>query len=72
MTPALLARAGEAAFGPRWQSELGRALGVTDRTVRNWSTGTTALPEGLGARLRAVLGDRAELIAAVRRELPRR
>lgn len=31
-----LAELGEALFGPRWQSQLARECGVTDRTVRRW------------------------------------
>lgn len=31
-----LSELGEALFGPRWQSQLAREFGVTDRTVRRW------------------------------------
>ncbi len=30
----LLIRAGEALFGPRWQSDLAREIGMTDRHMR--------------------------------------
>ena len=40
--PKMLAAAGPALYGERWQSEIGRALGVTDRTVRRWAAGETA------------------------------
>ena len=33
-------------YGPHWQSELARALGVSDRTVRRWAAGQ-APPEGV-------------------------
>lgn len=72
MTRTQLLRAGVAAYGPRWQSDLARDLGVTDRTMRNWAGGITELPADLGPRLRAVLKARADTILAVRRELPRR
>ena len=34
-----LEEVGRALFGIHWQSDLARALGVSDRTVRNWATG---------------------------------
>lgn len=40
----LLRSAGEALYGPRWQTELARALGVSDRTVRRWVAGATPVP----------------------------
>lgn len=36
MNTKLLSEAGAALYGPRWQSELGRALNVSDRTMRRW------------------------------------
>ena len=47
MTPVLLHNVGAALYGPRWQSELARALGVSDRTVRRWAAGTHPIPAGL-------------------------
>ncbi len=38
--PPPLAQIGEALYGPRWQTELARALGVSDRTIRYWLAGT--------------------------------
>jgi predicted transcriptional regulator len=35
----LLADTGRALYGERWQSEIARALGVSDRTVRRWVAG---------------------------------
>ncbi len=43
----LLEETGEALYGPRWQTELARDLGVTDRTVRRWHAGTTDMPKGV-------------------------
>jgi hypothetical protein len=71
MTPALLREAGEALYGPLWQSELARALGVADRTVRRWIAGERALPPSLAQPLRALLTDHGKAIATVRRKLPR-
>ena len=44
MTPDLLRETGEALFGPRWQCELARALGVSDRTMRRWANGEWPIP----------------------------
>ena len=51
MTPALLRQAGEALYGPHWQTDLSRARGVSDRTVRRWAAGTHPLPDGVRADL---------------------
>jgi len=55
MTPATLRTAGEALYGPRWQSALARDLGVSDRTMRRWVAGDEApnLSRELTALLRA-------------------
>lgn len=55
MTPALLREAGEVLYGPRWQSELARALGVTDRTVRRWDAGEFSIPPEVVDQLRRLL-----------------
>jgi hypothetical protein len=34
-----LRAAGEALYGPNWQSQLARDLSVSDRTVRRWLAG---------------------------------
>jgi len=35
----LLARAGEALYGPAWHSDLARDLGVSRRSVQRWAAG---------------------------------
>lgn len=60
MTPATLRLAGEAAFGPRYQTELGRALRVSDRSIRRWIAGTHAIPEQVGSDLLRLLDERGE------------
>lgn len=40
----LLAQCGEAMWGPRWQSDLAEAVGVSDRTVRRWVAGERIPP----------------------------
>lgn len=47
---------GEALYGPSWQTPLGEALQVADRTVRRWASGETPVPDG-------VWGDIAKLCA---------
>lgn len=71
MTLALLREAGEALFGPRWQSEMARALDISNRTVRRWDTELYPVPFGAWADIRALLKSRGLAIAVVRRKLPR-
>ena len=68
---ALLREAGEARYGARWQSELARALKVSDRTVRRWASGQIDVPDGVWPELRALLKARGLALATVRRRLPR-
>lgn len=56
----LLIATGEALFGPRWQSNLSRELGVYDRTMRRWAAGD-GIPDDLPARLAPIV--QAHLIA---------
>lgn len=44
---------GEALFGPRWQTDVSRALGVTDRTVRDWVSGKTEVRDRILVELLA-------------------
>jgi hypothetical protein len=71
MTPQLLREAGEALYGPRWQSELSRELGVTDRTMRRWAAGEFSIPEAVSAELRDILKAKGAALARVRRKLRR-
>lgn len=71
MTSSLLREAGEALYGPRWQSEMARALDISNRTVRRWDEGSYPVPPGAWADLRALLKSRGLAMATVRRKLPR-
>ncbi len=51
MTPALLREAGEAMYGSRWQSDMARDLGVSDRTVRRWVAGEFAIPPNVWSEI---------------------
>lgn len=68
---ALLREAGEALYGPRWQSDLARDLKVSDRTVRRWDAGSNEIPAGVWTELRALLKTRGLALALVRRKLPK-
>lgn len=70
----ILKLAGEALYGRQWQVPLARDLGVTDRTVRYWATGS-GRPADLADRLLPLLHHRAErfeqLISLVERHVNR-
>lgn len=68
MTVELLHEAGAALYGPRWQSELARALGVSDRTMRRWAAGGDQPPHGVaGDILTICLRRRRDLDALMMR-----
>ncbi len=56
MTPAELASLGEKLYGPRWQTNLARALPVSTRTVRYWLSGKRQIRPLVAARIRALAG----------------
>lgn len=72
MTPSLLREAGEALYGPRWQCDLARDLGVADRTIRRWASGSVSVSESLGSELLALLSDRQAAISRLQRALERK
>jgi hypothetical protein len=64
-----LQSAGEALYGPRWQSDLARALGVSDRTMRRW-VASDDVPDGVWAEIRALVKARRGTLTDVLRSLP--
>ena len=61
-----LIAAGTAAFGHRWQTDLSNALGVSDRTIRNWLSGKYQIPSTVSADIVIILNRRkAEIIEAI-------
>lgn len=58
----LLAECGAALYGPRWQTELARDLGVADRTVRRWAAGEQPLPHSVCADLLRLTQERSALL----------
>jgi hypothetical protein len=43
----LLRQIGEEIYGPVWQAELSREIGVSDRSMRRWAAGTDEIPGGV-------------------------
>jgi DNA-binding XRE family transcriptional regulator len=64
-----LIKTGEALYGPHWQRELARALGVNERTMRRWVAGETNPPTNINSELLLLLQERHASIAAVIRRL---
>jgi DNA-binding transcriptional regulator YdaS (Cro superfamily) len=65
MSSRLLIDAGEALYGPRWQCELARQLGVSDRTMRRWAAGTHQVPAGVYLDLLRLTQERAAVLDAL-------
>ncbi|WP_182333661.1 transcriptional regulator [Stenotrophomonas acidaminiphila] len=64
-----LEQAGKLLFGERWQSELARAIGVTDRLVRMWVAGKSPPRPAVRGKIVELLRARQEEITAVLRAL---
>lgn len=58
----LLRDAGEALYGPLWQTNMARALNISDRTVRRWVAGDEDLPAGVAADLWRLCEERSFLL----------
>lgn len=69
MNPDLFARIGAALYGQRWQSELARELGVSDRTVRRWVSGAFPIPPNVSVELHLILTRRSAACHELAREL---
>ena len=69
MSSKLLQDAGQALYGPRWQSDLAHDLSVADRTIRRWAAGTADLPPGVALDLLMICGNRARALDDLRRRL---
>ncbi len=59
MKTALLRQAGEALYGPRWQSALAKALGMSDRHMRRLAAGQADVNAGMTADLASLCRERA-------------
>lgn len=60
MSSKLLKDTGEALYGPSWQSDIARDLGVSDRTVRRWASGANDPPSGVALDLWRLAIERAD------------
>lgn len=69
MTPELLRATGEALFGPLWQSDLARALGVDRKTIQRWLKGTYAMPDELRFRIARIADGTINELRTLRRQL---
>jgi hypothetical protein len=69
LTSFALRKAGVALYGEQWRSELARALGVTDRTVRRWAYGEYSIPDDARERVVELCRARAKMLNAVMRRL---
>jgi hypothetical protein len=65
---ALLHTAGPLLYGPRWQSEIGRALGVSDRSVRLWIAKDSA-PDEIKPKVKRLIKQRIRDLERVRASL---
>lgn len=65
MTRDDLVAAGEALYGPRWQSEVARLLSIDDRRVRAWLAGERPIPAGIAPELASELHRRARRATAL-------
>ncbi|MEJ0017561.1 MAG: hypothetical protein WDN25_13540 [Acetobacteraceae bacterium] len=65
----LLTEAGEALYGPRWQSEIARDLGCNVRTVQRWVSGTIDPPVGIWVDLLRLTQERAMTLDALAERL---
>lgn len=65
----LLADAGRALFGERWQSELARSLDVNDRQVRRWVAGEYDPPAGVYTDLLRLVLERMDALEQVETRL---
>lgn len=65
-----LRAAGEALYGNQWQTDLSRALGLSDaRRLRQWLHGDRPIPAGVWADICSLLRERGQCINDVLQHL---
>lgn len=69
MSPKIFHEAGEALYGPRWQSDLARDLEMSDRHIRRLASGAAELSPGMREDLLRICEQRAARLADVIRRL---
>ena len=65
----LLKRTGEALYGPQWQAQIARDLGISDRHVRRMATGEYPLKPGMALDLWRIALERSALLDDLTEEL---
>lgn len=65
----MLVNTGKALYGDRWQTDIGRDLGVDSRRVRQWLASERPIPPGVWNDLVKLLNARKLLIEATLEEL---
>lgn len=68
----LLHEAGEALYGPRWQSDLARDLGCNLRTVQRWAADPERVPPGVYTELRELCAARGQHLSGLAERLRER
>jgi hypothetical protein len=69
MTNQLLQDVGQQLYGPRWQTDLSRAIDISDRTMRRWVSGEDSVPEGAWRDLHGKLESRIAQLEITKRRL---
>jgi hypothetical protein len=67
----MLMQVGEALYGDRWQSDLSRAIGVSDRTMRRWIADPHEIPEGVWREISNLMLQRMVALENLRNEMNR-
>lgn len=62
--PELIEMCGRALFGDQWQRDLARALTVSDRSVRYWAAGRSAIKPRIWSEIAQLLRTNAAATAA--------
>lgn len=65
VTPDDLAAVGRALYGQRWQTPLSEDLHISDRTMRRWLAGESAIPPAIVTELRTALVERLKTIGGL-------
>ena len=65
----LLRDAGEALYGPRWQTELARDLQASEHAIRQWVNGADDVPRKIELALLRLCMERANAIDRILRRL---
>jgi hypothetical protein len=65
----LLRDAGEALYGPRWQTDLARDLEASEQLVRQWVSGVDDVPREIELALLRLCMERANAVNGILRRL---